>query len=38
MKPALWLASVVVAAILGGVAGAGVVFVMGWQERPRAEG
>jgi hypothetical protein len=38
MKPALWFASVVVAAILGGAVGAGVVFVMGWQERPRAEG
>ena len=38
MKPTLWFASVLVAAILGGVVGAGVVIFMGWQERPRAEG
>jgi hypothetical protein len=38
MKPTLWFASVLVAVILGGVVGAGVVIFMGWQERPRAEG
>jgi hypothetical protein len=38
MKPTLWFASVLVAVILGGVVGAGVVIFMGWQERQRAEG
>ena len=38
MKPALWIAAVVVAAILGGLVGAGVVFLLAEKEQPRAEG
>lgn len=38
MKPTYWFALIVVAAILGGVVGAGVVFVMGRHEQPLTEG
>ncbi len=38
MKPTLWLAAVVVAAVLGVLVGAGVVFLLRGQEQPRAEG
>jgi hypothetical protein len=38
MKPGLWFASLVMTAILGGAVGACVVFFMGRQEQPRAEG
>jgi hypothetical protein len=38
MKPALCFALIVMAAILGGALGACVVFLMGRQEPPRAEG
>jgi len=38
MKPAFCFPLIVMAAILGGAVGAGVVFLMGRQEQPRAEG
>ena len=38
MKPALWMAAVVLAVILGGLLGVGVVFILGGHEQPRAEG
>ena len=37
MKPALWIAPVVLAAILSGLLGAGVVFLLSEKEQPRAE-
>lgn len=37
MKPTLWMAEVVLAAILGGLVGAGVVLLLGGQARASNE-